>query len=104
MVIPPKRVDTTSPACAASAYTPGGVFLVHFCRGHFGLRSVEFAKPRLDLFAYLSQQLSEVVLVVKPGQDAAAGVEQFKQLVDLGIPGQYHCVIVPPSRATKRTG
>lgn len=25
-------------------------------------------------------------------------MEQFKQLVDLGIPGQYHGVMVPPSR------
>ena len=62
------------------------------------MRSVEFTEPRLDRFAYVSQHLSEAVIVLNVRQDAMAGVEQLKQLVDLGILGQFHGVMLPPSR------
>ena len=71
--------------------------LARFCR-ELRKRSAQFVDPRFDRLAYLPQQLSDVVLVVKRGQDAVTGIEQAKQLVGRIMPGQFHCVVFPPSR------
>jgi hypothetical protein len=58
------------------------------------MRSVELSEARLERSAHVLQHLDGPVLVLKRWQDAVAGVEQFKQLVALGIPGQFHCVVL----------